>query len=96
MSDIIQVGDTVRSYDFPDNSALADCYVEGVVEAIGEPQEGDPLSGSNCSRYKIKSTRTIWMGEEIPEAKGRYVYPPVNGSSSWLGGKTAHGVEKLS
>lgn len=37
MPDIIQIGDTVRSYDFPfskDVEALRECYVEGVVEAI--------------------------------------------------------------
>ena len=86
MSDIIQIGDTVRSYDFPD-SAL-ECYIEGVIENI-EWHEG-------CERYKIRVTARIWEGKrEGITADPMYVYPPVNGTPTLMG-RVTNGVRKLS
>lgn len=88
MSDIIQVGDTVRSYDFPDNRALEHCYIEGVIENV-EWHEG-------CERYKIRVTARIWEGKrEGITADPMYVYPPVNGTPTLMGRVTS-GVRKLS
>lgn len=95
MTDIIQIGDTVRSYDFPfskDVEALRECYVEGVVEAI----EPAPAPGAYFC-YKIRVHKCIWVGDDLSEeCKSKYVYPPVNGTIRWPEGEPMNGVEKLS
>jgi len=92
----IQVGDRVRSYDFPDLPGMkTTCYAEGIVEAIG------PVPGvGGCDRYTIRIERRIWQrkedekwkdGREFPTGR---CYPPVNGIPTSLGGITK-GVEVL-
>ena len=86
MSDIIQIGDTVRSYDFPDYGNTT-CYIDGIVEGI-EWLEG-------CERYKIRVTARILEGKrEGVTADTMYVYPPVNGTPT-LTGRVTNGVRKL-
>lgn len=74
---MIQVGNKVRSYDFPHDR---ECYVEGVVENLTE-KEG-------CERYRIRVTRRIWAGEDITAPLNGCVYPPVNGTPALFGGVT--------
>ena len=79
----IEVGSAVKSYDFPDRLGDPDrdveaCRVEGIVEGAAV------LDG--CSRYKIRVTRRLFAGKEVEAAA--YVYPPLNGTPSWLGGAT--------
>lgn len=87
--DDVQIGDTVRSYDFPDGYLTSGCYVEGVVESI-EWYEG-------CERYKICVTARFWEGKrEDITANPTYiyhVYPPVNGTPT-LTGRVTNGVKK--
>ncbi len=92
----INVGDRVRSYDFPDLPGMkTTCYVEGIVEAIGPVPD---IGG--CDRYTIRIERRIWQrkedekwkeGREFPTGR---CYPPVNGIPTSLGGIT-RGVEVL-
>lgn len=88
--DVVQIGDTVRSYDFPDSDLTSGCYVEGVVESI-EWYEG-------CERYKIRVTARFWEGKrEGITADPMYIYhiyPPVNGTPT-LTGRVTNGVIKL-
>lgn len=84
--DDIAVGDRVRSHDFPDQlkwGKPSDCYVEGTVADITEPIEG-------CRRYRIRVTRGVFDGKEVERAAE--VFPPLNGTPTWLGGFT-FGVE---
>ncbi len=74
---MIEVGNKVRSYDFPHDR---ECYVEGVVEALTE-KEG-------CERYMIRVTRKVWAGEEVEDPYRGCVYPPVNGTPKLFGGVT--------
>jgi hypothetical protein len=79
--EVVRVGDKVRSLDFSGPIATRDdCYVEGVVEAIGDfPQFPD------CARYRIRCTRRVFGGKEVvPEAD--LFFPPVNGTPTLLGG----------
>ena len=80
----IKVGDRVRSFDF---EGCDDCYIDGVVESIGDKLEG-------CPRYKIRVQTLVFGGEVQTDHVPPYVYPPVNGTETWLGGVTA-GVVKL-
>lgn len=81
----IQIGDTVRSYNFPD--ITLECYIEGMVENI-EWYEG-------CERYKIRVTARIWEGKRDGiTADPMYVYPPVNGTPTLMG-RVTNGVRKL-
>lgn len=82
----IQVGDKVRSYDFPGRK---DCYYEGVVEKIGVFPE---FPGS-FSRYKILVHREVWDGKEV-DFDDPYVFAPVNGTQSTLG-EVINGVERI-
>jgi hypothetical protein len=88
MSEIIEinVGDTVKSFDFPETTRDLDgkkaCFVEGVVEEIGRL-----LDWQSCDVYKIKCTKKVFSGEEI-EQHEEFYYVPVNGTNTWLGGKT--------
>lgn len=82
----INVNDRVRSYDFP--GMRDDCYVEGVVEKIGRfPDFPD------CDRYRIRVEKKVIEGKETAP-RPRFVFPPVNGTPSWLGGET-NGVVKV-
>ncbi len=85
----INVGDKVRSYDFPmhrDEDGETACYIEGEVTGI-EWHEG-------CDRYVIKATRRVFAGKEVaPESD--WFYPPVNGTPCTFGGPT-NGVVKMS
>ena len=74
---MIQVGNKVRSYDFPHDR---ECYVEGIVEALTE-KEG-------CERYMIRVIRKVWAGENVTDRTRDYVYPPVNGTPKLFGGVT--------
>jgi hypothetical protein len=71
----INVGDTVRSYDFDGRN---DCYVEGTVVRMGDDIEG-------CPRYVIRVSKTVFKGEVLPLA-ARYVNPPLNGTPKLFGG----------
>lgn len=86
-TDTIQVGDTVRSYDFPGFSTTE--YVEGVVEKIGK-------ISPDCDRYHIRVIRQVAEGEDVKDSPlvGNLVYPPVNGTPNMLG-RVCHGVKVL-
>lgn len=92
-ADEIQVGDTVRSYDFPDDDRedAKGCYAEGVVEKI----DHFAFDGRECLRYQIAVQRRFWQGKPDTSAGRATIYPPVNGSKSWLG-KVYNGVVKVS
>lgn len=101
MSEIIAVGEVVRSHDFPadvidqllqlEDGAMRRkveaCYIEGTVEAI-------ETEGWDCARLKIRIAKRVWMGVEMPVGEGEYAYPPQNGIRTILGGVTA-GVVKI-
>lgn len=82
----VKVGDKVRSYDFEVGD---DCYIEGIVEAIGRFDD----FGSSCFRYKIRVEKTVWEGKEIRN-RLTHIYPPVNGTPKFYGGVT-HRVVKI-
>jgi hypothetical protein len=65
------------------------CYVEGVVEAITDPETHE---FRDCARYAIRVDRRVFAGEEHGSV-GELVYPPVNGTPSWLSGKPSSSVE---
>ena len=96
----IEIGDTVRSHDFPDRLLEAAdpsrpaCYVEGVVEAITDPQTHPRFT--DCPRYVIRATARVFAGKILPRERwgGDCFYPPVNGTPTWLG-RVTNGVEKV-
>ena len=88
----IEVGTRVRSFDFPlmtrEGLALGvelegerACYMEGVVEAIGE----DDLEG--CRRYRILVDKIVRSGVvsplNVPEGERALIYPPLNGTPTF-------------
>ena len=89
----IKIGDTVRSFDFPDSSKEAEgnnaCFIQGEVEEIGRGF----FPGQSCDCYKIKCTRKVFGGKEI-ERREEYYFAPVNGTPTWTDKKT-HGVVKV-
>ena len=74
----ITVGTRVRSYDFAHSR---DCYVEGVVQAVGE------LVPHSCARYSIKVDKDVFRGVDytVGGRVGQTVFPPVNGTPSFQG-----------
>lgn len=77
--DIINVGDDVRSFDFPFND---DCYVEGKVREI------------NDIYYLIDVSKRIMSGEEVDlEGKTFEVTVVKNGNNGFFG--VSNGVELL-
>lgn len=93
----IRVGTRVRSFDISlgykavgeivgtDVDGSLACFVEGVVEEMGVNLEG-------CPRYRILADTRMMQGEHdaLPaERQRRTFYPPVNGTRSSLGGRTA-------
>ncbi len=88
MSTEIEIGDIVRSYDFPDTLGLKnEFYVVGEVIDIME-YEG-------CLRYVIRADRRVWNGYPTLQGVTGPFYVPVNGTKTTLGG-VCHGVEKVS
>ena len=80
---MIQVGDRVRSFDFPHSRDLEGeraCYVEGYVHNI--------VSREGCKRYEIRVDRDVFGGVDSREKHrvGTVVYPPVNGTPKLFGG----------
>lgn len=88
----IAVGTRVRSYDFPlmtreglalgmETEGERACYMEGVIEAIGE----DDLEG--CRRYRILVDRIVRSGVEAPvnvvDGQRPLIYPPLNGTPTF-------------
>ena len=68
----VNVGDTIRSYDFKPMVGREDCFVEGVVERMTNEHGYDA--------YKITVTKDSWVDEKDPSDKGRVgkiVYVPV-------------------
>lgn len=88
----IEVGTRVRSFDFPimtreglplglELQGERACYMEGVIEAIGE----DDLEG--CRRYRILVDKIVRSGLEQPVVVGEgqrpLIYPPLNGTPTF-------------
>jgi hypothetical protein len=82
MSSEIQIGSTVRSFDFPFSDRRAECYVEGVVEEITDPKTHEHFR--DCPRYEIRATRRVFRGQDV-EPEAELFYPPVNGTLTTFG-----------
>ena len=54
----VQVGDTIRSYDFKPMVGRNDCYVEGIVEEVKDTSQG-------YDAYRIRVTTDYWDGEDL-------------------------------
>lgn len=89
----VNVGDRVRSYDFPecipayldpdDERRFArSCFVEGTVVAV----EGHPESP--CKAYRIEVDRRVFAGKENGVAGREVATPPTNGTPMMMGGVT--------
>ena len=83
----IQVGDFVRSFDFPNRDIEGEraCYMEGRVVDFQDYQ--------GCTRYVIEVSRCVFAGEE-KDAWPKRIFPPVNGTRRLLGG-VCDGVELI-
>jgi hypothetical protein len=98
----VPVGAKVRSFDFPDSPERALHYVEGKVVAIlkvGEVFAFEDDRGirqepqfHDCDRYAIRVSAKARSGVRTEIEETRFVFPPLNGTRSWLGGVT-NGVE---
>jgi hypothetical protein len=88
----IKAGMIVRSFDFENRDLEGEhaCYIDGTVTAIlpvGHHLNPQP----SCDAYQIHISRRIFGGKNIADNQlnvGVYVYPPVNGTRSILGGVT--------
>jgi hypothetical protein len=65
----VNVGDTIRGYDFKPMVGREDCFVEGVVERITNEHGYDA--------YKITVTKDSWSDAECKGRLGKIVYVPV-------------------
>lgn len=108
MSDTIEAGDRVRSFDFAwrqggrDLAGPRACYVEGEVvrllpvgERFAFDAHGETAEAHfpDCTRYVVRVERRIFRGEPC-EPSGPYVFPPTNGTPTILG-ETCRGVERI-
>ena len=76
-TEIFQVGDYVRSYDFTDND---NWYIEGVVDRVG----GFPLDPDAKNYLSFKCHTKVSNGKEEPSFGKRY-WVPQNGSYAFGG-----------
>ena len=84
----IQIGTQVRSFDFHymrDLEGPRSCYMEGKVVGFEEVR--------GCQRYVIEVDRCISGGEEQGDFPAT-IYPPVNGTPTWMG-RVTDGVEAI-
>ena len=88
MTTTINIGDRVRTFDFPDATRALEgdhaCYYTGTVEDITEAYHGEA--------YKIRVDGRVFTG--TPTDYDPYVYPPINGRPKLFGGVT-DGVELI-
>lgn len=87
--EVFEVGDTVRSLDFPDDPSKDDkCFTIGEITDI--------VTIQGCPRYEITVSRRVFNGREmvIESEEPIKVYPPLNGTPKSLGG-VCNGVRKL-
>lgn len=84
----INVGDRVRSHDFPDrywdDGEDPQCYAEGIVEEITDPKTHARFR--DCPRYVIRVERHIFQGKVVEHDE--LIYPPVNNVPKLFGGFT--------
>lgn len=87
MTEIINVGDRVRSYDVENSRSY---YIEGEVLEIVEWPDG-------TQRYRILASKDVWNGVWMAASKrvGQEFFPPVNGTQMLFGGVTEF-VERIS
>jgi hypothetical protein len=87
MSDTsITIGDTVKSYDFPDREDRDSFYVLGKVV--------DFHHGATCTSYVISVEKRVWKGsEETP--RDEKVFVPINGTTRMLDEKKTSGVVRV-
>ena len=111
MSEQVQVGDKVRSFDFADPrhpewgrdlEGERAAYVEGLVVAVLPAgaefavERGKVACFPDCDRYAIKVETRVWSGKrEAPREAETWVFPPVNGTPASFGGEM-NGVEVIS
>lgn len=90
-----EIGDAVRSFDFISRDLEGEkaCYVEGVIEDIGNLPEGVEVCGCP-NHYHIRVSRQVFQGEEINDLVGDLVYPKINGEKGLFGEKS-NGVEVI-
>lgn len=69
----INIGDKVISFDFEGNEK---CYAEGEVTGYANIE--------GCNRYQIKVSKRVWDEREV-EIRDSLIYPPINGTPSFLG-----------
>lgn len=92
MTNDINIGDKVRSFDFSsmpngfDIEGPDACFIEGIVEGFIEVE--------GCMRYDIKATRRVFNGVEKDIEEGQRFIPPVNGTPTMLG-RITNGVVKV-
>jgi hypothetical protein len=93
MSDF-PIGSMVRAHDFEERErpGRGACYIEGRVEDIVEYM--------GCRRYKIRVSREVWNGKEVPATapfskRGLFVKPPVNGVPIAGSDRVTNFVERL-
>ena len=88
MTTTINIGDRVRTFDFPDATRALEgdhaCYYTGTVEDITEAYHGEA--------YKIRVDGRVFTGTHTDYDP--YVFPPINGRPKLFGGVT-DGVELI-
>ncbi|MCH1580817.1 MAG: hypothetical protein L7S55_08940 [Luminiphilus sp.] len=89
MTNDINIGDTVRSFDFPahrDIEGPEACFIEGIVEGFTKVE--------GCMRFDIKATRVVFDGVERDFEEGERAFPPLNGTPTNRG-RITDGVVKI-
>lgn len=92
MTNDINIGDKVRSFDFSrmpngrDIEGPDACFIEGIVEGFTKVE--------GCMRYDIKATRRVFNGVEKDIEEGQRFTPPLNGTPTNMG-RITDGVEKI-
>lgn len=76
-TEIFQIGDYIRSYDF---KHIDNCYIEGVVDKVG----GFPLDADAKNYLSFKCHTKVSNGKEEPSFGKRY-WVPQNGSLGFGG-----------
>ena len=75
----VNVGDTIRSYDFKPMVGREDCFVEGIVERVTTEQ--------GYKAYKITVTKDSWSDAEDKGRVGKIVFVPVEVSFMEFAGR---------
>ena len=88
MSQFLRVGDKIRSYDWKPMDGRPECYMEGVVSAVGVSlsmgDKGLERNDRPGDMVEFKISKRVFSGADCPAEVGNVAWAPLPGAKGML------------